>query len=120
MIEQKYLTTKQAAEILGDGTTFRDVIALIHEGRIPAVRNPSKRGHFKIKREDLENIPPGDGGLSTREAARYIGGDVTFRTIVRWIHSGKLRATRVSPLRGHFRIQPEDLDKMLESPHADE
>lgn len=51
--------------------------------------------------------------LTTKEAAQYIGGDVTFRTIVRWIHAGKLQASRNPSIRGHWKILPEDLDKML-------
>ena len=51
--------------------------------------------------------------LTTKEAAAFIGGDVTFRTIVRWIHEGKLKAVRNPSQRGHFKILPEDLDKML-------
>ena len=51
--------------------------------------------------------------LTTKQAAEYIGGDVTFRTIVRWIHEGKLRAYRNPSLRGHFKIRREDLDTML-------
>lgn len=51
--------------------------------------------------------------LTTKEAAAYIGGDVTFRTIVEWIHAGKLRAFRNPSRRGHFKVLPEDLDKML-------
>lgn len=51
--------------------------------------------------------------LTTKEAAAYIGGDVTFRTVVRWIHEGKLPAYRNPSQRGHFKVLPEDLDKML-------
>lgn len=51
--------------------------------------------------------------LTTKQAAQYIGGDVTFRTIVRWIHEGKLKASRNPSRRGHWKILPEDLDLML-------
>ena len=51
--------------------------------------------------------------LTTKQAAAYIGGDVSFRTIVRWIHSGKLKAVRNPSVRGHWKIRPEDLDDML-------
>lgn len=51
--------------------------------------------------------------LTTKQAAAYIGGDVTFRTIVRWIHEGKLKAVRNPSKRGHFKILAEDLDRML-------
>lgn len=51
--------------------------------------------------------------LTTAQAAEYVGGDVTFRTIVRWIHSGRLKAYRNPSQRGHFKILPEDLDAAL-------
>lgn len=51
--------------------------------------------------------------LTTKQAAEYIGGDVTFRTIVRWIHEGRLKASRNPSVRGHFKILPEDLDRAL-------
>ena len=51
--------------------------------------------------------------LTTKQAAAYIGGDVTFRTIVRWIHEGKLKAVRNPSKRGHFKILAGDLDLML-------
>lgn len=51
--------------------------------------------------------------LTTKQAAEYIGGDVTFRTIVRWIHDGRLKASRNPSKRGHFKILPEDLDRAL-------
>lgn len=51
--------------------------------------------------------------LTTAEAAKYVGGDVTFRTIVRWIHAGKLKAYRNPSKRGHWKIKREDLDAAL-------
>lgn len=51
--------------------------------------------------------------LTTKEAAEYIGGDVSFRTIVRWIHAGKLKAFRNPSIRGHWKILASDLDEML-------
>lgn len=51
--------------------------------------------------------------MTTKEAAEYVGGDVGFRTIVRWIHEGRLRAYRNPTQRGHFKIRPEDLDAAL-------
>lgn len=54
--------------------------------------------------------------LTTKQAAAYIGGDVTFRTIVRWIHEGKLKAVRNPSKRGHFKILAADLDDMLAAP----
>lgn len=51
--------------------------------------------------------------LTTHEAAQYAGGDITFRTIVRWIHAGKLRAFRNPSERGRFKILPEDIDAAL-------
>lgn len=51
--------------------------------------------------------------LTTKEAAEYAGGDITFRTVVRWIHAGRLRAFRNPSKRGHFKILPEDIDAAL-------
>lgn len=59
--------------------------------------------------DDLKNKPY----LTTKEAAQYIGGDVTFRTIIRWIHDGLLPAYRNPSVRGHFKVRPSDLDTML-------
>lgn len=56
--------------------------------------------------------------LTTKQAAAYIGGDVTFRTIVRWIHEGKLKAVRNPSQRGHWKVLPEDLDRMLQNQGA--
>lgn len=53
--------------------------------------------------------------LNTAQAAQYVGGDVTFRTIVRWIHAGKLKAYRNPSKRGHWKILPEDLDAALKA-----
>lgn len=55
----------------------------------------------------------GKAYLTTKEAAQYIGGDVTFRTIIRWIHEGLLPAYRNPSVRGHFKVRPADLDAML-------
>ena len=51
--------------------------------------------------------------LNTAQAAQYVGGDVTFRTIVRWIHAGHLKAFRNPSKRGHWKILPDDLDAAL-------
>jgi excisionase family DNA binding protein len=63
-----------------------------------------------------------DEYLTTKEAAQYLGGDVGFRTIVRWIHEGHLRAFRRPSKRGHFKILKSDLDNILRevNPNANE
>lgn len=48
--------------------------------------------------------------MNTKEAAEYLG-NVTARTIVAWIHAGRLKATRNATKRGQFRIEKEDLDE---------
>lgn len=53
-METKYLTTRQAAEYIGGDVTFRTIVRWIHENKLPAVRNPSKRGHFKVRQADLD------------------------------------------------------------------
>ena len=55
-METKYLTTRQAAEYIGGDVTFRTIVRWIHEGKLPAVRNPSKRGHFKVRQHDLDTM----------------------------------------------------------------
>lgn len=55
-METKYLTTRQAAEYIGGDVTFRTIVRWIHEGKLPAVRNPSKRGHFKVLQNDLDKM----------------------------------------------------------------
>lgn len=47
--------------------------------------------------------------LNTKQAAEVLG--VHPRTIVEWIHRGRLRADRNPSERGRFRILAEDLDE---------
>ena len=49
----KTLTTKQAAEHVGHGTSPRTIVDWIHRGRLKAGRAPSKRGAFFITVDDL-------------------------------------------------------------------
>jgi excisionase family DNA binding protein len=51
--------------------------------------------------------------MNTREAAAYVSPTTSHRTIVAWIKSGRLRATRYASGRGRFRILKEDLDAAL-------
>lgn len=50
--------------------------------------------------------------LTTGEAAKYCG--VNFRTVIRWIERGKLKAYKL-PGRGDHRIQVEDFVAFLQS-----
>lgn len=45
--------------------------------------------------------------LNTKEAADMAG--VKPRTIIDWIHAGRLAADRNASVRGRFKIKPEDL-----------
>lgn len=47
--------------------------------------------------------------MNTKEAAEYVG--TKPRTIVAWIHAGRLKATRNATKRGQFKIEKEDLDE---------
>jgi excisionase family DNA binding protein len=49
----RFLTTKEAAEYVGGSTKPRTIVAWIRSKRLKAYRNPSQRGHYKIKPEDL-------------------------------------------------------------------
>lgn len=49
--------------------------------------------------------------LTTGEAAKYCG--VTFRTVIRWIERGRLKAYKL-PGRGDHRIQIEDFVQFLQ------
>lgn len=51
--------------------------------------------------------------MTTAEAAQYVGGGISPRTIVAWIHSGRLEAGRDPSKRGRFRITRENLDAAL-------
>lgn len=48
-----FLTTAQAADFVGGSTKPRTIVAWIRSGRLKAYRNPSKRGHYRIRPEDL-------------------------------------------------------------------
>jgi excisionase family DNA binding protein len=48
------LTTKQAAEVAKKDR--RTIVAWIHRGELPALRNPGKRGHYRIKWQDLYQV----------------------------------------------------------------
>ena len=50
-----YLTTKQAAELVGEGVSSRTIVAWIHAGRLKASRDLSQRGRFRILPDDLRN-----------------------------------------------------------------
>lgn len=45
--------------------------------------------------------------LNTKQAAELAG--VSPRTVIEWIHAGRLRADRNASIRGRFKIKPEDL-----------
>ena len=45
--------------------------------------------------------------LNTQQAAELAG--VSPRTIIEWIHAGRLEAHRNASVRGRFKIRPEDL-----------
>lgn len=47
--------------------------------------------------------------LTTNEAAAYVGNGVSSRTIVAWIHSGRLKAIRNPSKRGRFWITEQAL-----------
>lgn len=49
-------------------------------------------------------------GLSAAEAAAQMG--VTRQTILNWIRAGDLPATRFGVRKGHYRIDPQDLEKL--------
>lgn len=51
---RKTMTTKEAAEYVGHGTSPRTIVEWIHSGRLPANRAPSKRGAFFIAQDDLD------------------------------------------------------------------
>jgi len=51
---RKTMTTKQAAEYVGHGTSPRTIVEWIHSGRLKADRAPSKRGAFFILKDDLD------------------------------------------------------------------
>lgn len=50
--------------------------------------------------------------MTTREAAQYVG-DISPRTIVAWIHSGRLTASRDPSKRGRFRVTEEALQRAM-------
>lgn len=57
--------------------------------------------------------------MTTKEAAEYVGGDVTARTIVAWIHAGRLEAKRNPSKRGHFKVTRDALDAAMQMQEAE-
>lgn len=56
--------------------------------------------------------------LNTAQAGQQAG--VSARTIIEWIHAGRLKASRNPSVRGRFKILPEDLQAaMTYSPTTD-
>jgi excisionase family DNA binding protein len=53
MIESKFMTTREAAAYVGEGVSPRTIVDWIKRGKLKAVRNPSKRGHFRVTEEAL-------------------------------------------------------------------
>lgn len=49
--------------------------------------------------------------LNTAEAAQIAG--VSPRTVIEWIHAGRLTASRNASVRGRFKILPEDLKSAM-------
>ena len=52
----EYLTTAQVAERLGNKVKPRTVVGWIHQGILPAIRVPTKRGAFLISPDDLDKL----------------------------------------------------------------
>jgi excisionase family DNA binding protein len=50
--------------------------------------------------------------LTTQQAADHVG-DVSSRTIVDWIHRGRLKAVRNPSERGRFKILLSDLEAAM-------
>jgi excisionase family DNA binding protein len=51
---EEKLTTQQAAD--GVGMHRRTLVTWIQKGILPATRRPGKRGHYRIKWQDLLNV----------------------------------------------------------------
>lgn len=49
--------------------------------------------------------------LNTKEAAELAG--VSPRTVIEWIHAGRLKANRNASIRGRFKILREDLQAAM-------
>lgn len=54
--------------------------------------------------------------LTTAEVAEQLGNRVKARTVVDWIHAGKLPAIRSLGARGHFLIDPADVADLTAYP----
>lgn len=54
--------------------------------------------------------------LTTAEVAERLGNRIKARTVVDWIHAGKLPAIRSLGARGHFLIDPADLETLTAYP----
>ena len=50
--------------------------------------------------------------MTTAEVAERLGNRIKARTVVDWIHQGKLPAIRSLGARGHFLIDPADIDNL--------
>lgn len=48
MTESKYMTTREAASYVGNGVSPRTIVAWIKAGKLEAIRNPSKKGHYRV------------------------------------------------------------------------
>lgn len=53
--------------------------------------------------------------IDTRQAAEYVGGGVSPRTIVVWMKAGKLRYVRNPSVRGRYRTTTEWIDDALKA-----
>lgn len=53
--------------------------------------------------------------IDTRQAAEYVGGSVSPRTIVVWMKAGKLRFVRNPSARGRYRTTTEWIDDALKT-----
>lgn len=58
-------------------------------------------------------ITSADEGLTVTEAAAVLG--VTRQTVSRWIQDGQLPAARFGPYGRVVRIDPADVDKLIQS-----
>jgi excisionase family DNA binding protein len=51
--------------------------------------------------------------MTTAEVAARLGNRIKPRTVVDWIHAGKLPAIRSLGARGHFLIDPADVEYLF-------
>jgi excisionase family DNA binding protein len=49
--------------------------------------------------------------LNTKQAAELAG--VSPRTVIEWVHAGRLKASRNPSIRGRFKILKEDLQAAM-------